>query len=66
MSRTKSETEQEHETEQELEQNKGVEQDQDIRRAGTKQEQCAAKAIFYCPSMNSHRPRSQNISKRRT
>jgi hypothetical protein len=27
---------------------------------------CAAKAIFYCPSKNSHRPRSQNISKRRT
>jgi hypothetical protein len=24
---------------------------------------CATKAIFYCPSMNSHRPRSQNISK---
>jgi hypothetical protein len=24
---------------------------------------CAAKAIFYCPSMNSHRPRSQNIPK---
>ncbi len=27
---------------------------------------CAAKAIFYCPSMNSHRPRSQNIPKERT
>jgi hypothetical protein len=27
---------------------------------------CAAKAIFYCPSMNSHRPRSQNTSKERT
>ncbi len=27
---------------------------------------CAAKAIFYCPSMNSHRPRSQNISKEST
>ena len=25
--------------------------------------QCAAKAIFYCPTMNSHRPRSQNTSK---
>jgi hypothetical protein len=25
--------------------------------------ECAAKAIFYCPSMNSHRPRSQNTSK---
>ncbi len=24
---------------------------------------CAAKAIFYCPTMNSHRPRSQNTSK---
>ena len=24
---------------------------------------CAAKAIFYCPSMNSHRPRSQNTAK---
>jgi hypothetical protein len=23
---------------------------------------CAAKAIFYCPSMNSHRPRSQNTA----
>ncbi len=27
---------------------------------------CAAKAIFYCPSMNSHRPRSQNTAKGRT
>jgi hypothetical protein len=27
---------------------------------------CAAKALFYCPSMNSHRPRSQNTSKERT
>ncbi len=27
---------------------------------------CAAKAIFYCPSMNSHRPRSQNIPKEST
>jgi len=27
---------------------------------------CAAKALFYCPSMNSHRPRSQNTSKGRT
>ncbi len=27
---------------------------------------CAAKAIFYCPSMNSHRPRSQNTAKERT
>jgi hypothetical protein len=26
---------------------------------------CAAKAIFYCPSMNSHRPRSQNTTKER-
>ncbi len=26
----------------------------------------AAKAIFYCPSMNSHRPRSQNIPKEST
>ena len=26
---------------------------------------CAAKAFYYCPSMNSHRPRSQNISKER-
>ncbi len=25
--------------------------------------ECAAKAIFYCPTMNSHRPRSQNIAK---
>ncbi len=24
---------------------------------------CAAKAIFYCPSMNSHRPKSQNTAK---
>jgi len=24
---------------------------------------CAAKAFYYCPSMISHRPRSQNISK---
>ncbi len=24
---------------------------------------CAAKAIFYCPTMNSHRPRSQNTAK---
>ncbi len=28
--------------------------------------ECAAKAIFYCPSMNSHRPRSQNTAKERT
>jgi len=27
---------------------------------------CAAKAYFYCPSMNSHRPRSQNIPKEST
>jgi hypothetical protein len=26
---------------------------------------CAAKAFGYCPSMISHRPRSQNISKER-
>jgi len=26
---------------------------------------CAAKAIFYCPSMNSHRPRSKNTAKER-
>ncbi len=26
---------------------------------------CSAKAIFYCPSMNSHRPRSQNTAKER-
>jgi hypothetical protein len=26
---------------------------------------CAAKAIFYCPSMNSHRPRFQNTAKER-
>jgi hypothetical protein len=26
---------------------------------------CAAKAIFYCPSMNSHRPSSQNTAKER-
>jgi len=26
---------------------------------------CAAKAIFYCPSMNSHRPRSHNTAKDR-
>jgi hypothetical protein len=25
--------------------------------------ECAAKAYFYCPSMNSHCPRSQNIPK---
>ncbi len=24
---------------------------------------CAVKAIFFCPSMNSHRPRSQNTAK---
>ncbi len=24
---------------------------------------CAAKAIFYCPTMNNHRPRSQNTAK---
>jgi hypothetical protein len=24
---------------------------------------CAAKAIFYCPTMKSHRPRSQNTAK---
>ncbi len=24
---------------------------------------CAAKAIFYCPTVNSHRPRSQNTAK---
>ncbi len=30
----------------------------DIRHTG-----CAAKAIFYCPSMNSHCPRSQNTAK---
>ncbi len=24
---------------------------------------CAAKAFFYCPTMNSHRPRSQNTAK---
>ncbi len=24
---------------------------------------CATKAIFYCPTMNSHRPRSQNTAK---
>jgi hypothetical protein len=28
--------------------------------------ECAAKAIFYCPSMNTHHPRSQNISKEST
>jgi hypothetical protein len=27
---------------------------------------CAAKAIFYCPSMNSHHPRFQNIPKEST
>jgi hypothetical protein len=27
------------------------------------QNYCAAKAIFYCPTMNSHRPRSQNTAK---
>ncbi len=27
---------------------------------------CVAKAIFYCPSMNSHRPRSQDTAKERT
>jgi hypothetical protein len=27
---------------------------------------CAVKAIFYCPSMNSHRPRSQDTAKERT
>jgi hypothetical protein len=26
-------------------------------------EECAAKAIFYCPTMNSHRPGSQNTAK---
>ncbi len=26
---------------------------------------CAAKTIFYCPSMNSHRPRFQNTAKER-
>jgi hypothetical protein len=26
---------------------------------------CAAKAFYYCPSMISHRPRSQNILKER-
>ncbi len=36
------------------------------RTACGRQSGCAAKAIFYCPSMNSHRPRSQNISKKRT
>jgi hypothetical protein len=25
---------------------------------------CAEKAIFYCPTMNSHRPRSQNTAKK--
>jgi hypothetical protein len=25
--------------------------------------QCAAKVIFYCPTINSHRPRSQNTAK---
>ncbi len=25
--------------------------------------QCAAEAIFYCPTMNSHRPKSQVTSK---
>jgi hypothetical protein len=27
---------------------------------------CAVKAIFYCPSMNSLRPRCQNTAKERT
>jgi hypothetical protein len=26
---------------------------------------CAAKAICYCPSINSHHPRSQNTAKER-
>jgi hypothetical protein len=30
------------------------------------QNNCAAKAFYYCPSMISHRPRSQNISKEST
>jgi hypothetical protein len=25
--------------------------------------ECAAEAIFYCPTMKSHRPRSQNTAK---
>jgi hypothetical protein len=33
-----------------------------LQDSGTNQN-CAAKAIFYCPTMNSHRPRSQNTSK---
>ncbi len=32
----------------------------DLHEAGC---DCAAKAIFYCHTMNSHRPRSQNTSK---
>jgi hypothetical protein len=34
---------------------------EDVEKRG-----CASKAIFYCPSMNSHRPRSQNTTKERT
>ncbi len=33
-----------------------------ILRARTEGD-CAAEAIFYCPTMNSHRPRSQNTAK---
>ncbi len=33
------------------------------RTASWSLEHCAAKAIFYCPTMNSHRPRSQNTAK---
>jgi hypothetical protein len=32
-------------------------------KPSTRLSTCAAKAIFYCPTMNSHRPRSQNTAK---
>jgi len=31
--------------------------------SASKNHRCAAKAFYYCPSIISHRPRSQNISK---
>ncbi len=34
-----------------------------MKLSSIKTHHCAAMAIFYCPTMNSHRPRSQNTAK---
>jgi hypothetical protein len=39
--------------------------DYNVQRNDYNVKWCAAKAIFYCPSMNSHRQRSQNTAKER-